>query len=551
MRRIASAIGPVLVFTAVTVPNSPAHSVEHHASQTRAATTQTKVVSQPRLLTSARRSSGIGLDSTSLGTSYVNVSWNWIRAASGYRVQVSKRSDFSSVVANRSKTNSRHRPAGGRESTVVGRLRDATYYWVRVRKVHGARAGSWSRPVRVATKAAIPDKFTSVKARLGADPGEARLVWKQSGAHTDYYKITTATTPFGSPKTPAVGQHSMTFRVPGNQRTVTLTPDQTAAAGAGLGSGRYLFYRITAVRSGQADTATRRFPFLMHTAIRGAAPSGTGGSIRIAQYNMHVASKDAPGHPWRERQYAIAKNIANVAPAVASIQELMPTMWDDRDGGVGLDGALRQAGAGRYELTRATPYWKNAGQDTRILYDPTKVQLISSCPDDVPSCYIMLPNPDHNQVAAYAKFRDIATGQAFYFVSAHLKPGNDAATDALRGRQIVAMSQGIKAINDQHLPVIFGSDVNSAQTSNGHDAPHQSLIDEGWYNTQSAAKVVNNQYNSVNAYKDQKPSPYGYGAMYDTIATLGMPGATLWKQVLTGSPKPSDHNLVFTDLRFP
>jgi hypothetical protein len=39
--------------------------------------------------------------------------------------------------------------------------------------------------------------------------------------------------------------------------------------------------------------------------------------------------------------------------------------------------------------------------------------------------------------------------------------------------------------------------------------------------------------------------------MYDTIATLNMPGADVWKQVLTGAPWPSDHNMIYTDLRLP
>jgi hypothetical protein len=33
--------------------------------------------------------------------------------------------------------------------------------------------------------------------------------------------------------------------------------------------------------------------------------------------------------------------------------------------------------------------------------------------------------------------------------------------------------------------------------------------------------------------------------------TLNMPGASRFEQVLTGSPFPSDHNLVLTDLRLP
>jgi hypothetical protein len=62
--------------------------------------------------------------------------------------------------------------------------------------------------------------------------------------------------------------------------------------------------------------------------------------------------------------------------------------------------------------------------------------------------------------------------------------------------------------------------------------------------------VVNGGYNSVNRYASpEKKSPYGYGAMYDTLSTLNMPGADMWKQIL--DPVSSDHNLTFADLRFP
>jgi endonuclease/exonuclease/phosphatase family metal-dependent hydrolase len=540
MRRIAPAIGPVLALVALTVPATPAHAVVPQPSAP---------LTYERATTSTR--SGIGLDSTSLGTSFVSVSWNWIKAASGYRIQVAKRSDFSRVVTTRKKRNSSRRPAGGREATVVGNLRDATYYWVRVRKVKGSTVSPWSKPVRVATKAHVPDRFKSAHGHVGAGPGEARLSWKTPGGHTDFFRITTALTPFGGRNSPAVGRHSTTFTVPGDRRSVTLSAAQTAAAGAGIGTGRFLFFRITAVRKGPADTATRPYPFLQHTAVRGRG-AGTGTRLRIAQYNMHVASKDISGHPWKYRQHLIAKNIARVSPAIASLQELMPTMWTDYNGGVGLDEALKQEGAGRYKLTRTTPYWKGNGQDTHILYDPTKVALVSNCDETVPSCYILIPDPIHQHVAAYAKFRDLSSGQEFYFVSAHLNTNNDAKTDDLRGRQAQAISDGIKAINRQNLPVIFGTDANSSQTSKGGDSSHDVLLADGWYNTFSAAQVVNAQYNSVNHYESpEKKSPYGVGSMYDTIATLNMPGADLWKQVLTGAPWPSDHNMIFADLRLP
>jgi endonuclease/exonuclease/phosphatase family metal-dependent hydrolase len=338
-------------------------------------------------------------------------------------------------------------------------------------------------------------------------------------------------------------------------RHYTLSPSQTAKAHAALGTARHLFFRIKAVRAGGGGTAVRAYAHLKSAPVAGRGSSGNGTKLRFAAYNVHVASKDVKGHPWSKRQHQIAKSIAKFHPAVVGLEEMMVNMWSSDAGGVGLNAALRRAGAGRYRLTRATTYWKNGPQDTRILYDPSQVTLASNCDDSVPSCYIMLPD-SKKHIAAYARFHVSGTtqDQDFYFVSAHLTSGNTAKKDALRGRQAQAMSDGIKEINagnDRPLPVIFSTDANSAQTSPGVDAPHAVLLHDGWYNTQAAATVVNEKQNSVNHYLRQRPSPYGFGAMYDSIMTLHLPGADLWKQVLTGRPQPSDHNLIFADLRLP
>jgi hypothetical protein len=56
----------------------------------------------------------------------------------------------------------------------------------------------------------------------------------------------------------------------------------------------------------------------------------------------------------------------------------------------------------------------------------------------------------------------------------------------------------------------------------------------------------------VNGYRTtESPSPYGFGSRYDTIFTLGMPGAQRFEQIITSGTYPSDHNLVFADLRLP
>jgi endonuclease/exonuclease/phosphatase family metal-dependent hydrolase len=546
MRRIVSAIGPATALVASVLPVTAQAAVPfaqdahaHHQVAERAR--------HP-----GRASTALDTASSALGSAYVHVSWNWIKAASGYRIQISRHQDFAKVAVARNKSNSRHRPAGGREAAVVGKLRDATYYWVRVRKVKGHNASAWSAPVRVATRAHVPDRITDGRGSGGPVPGSTTLRWKGTGKYTDFYRITTGLTPFGTSKTAATGHRSMTFRVNGDRHSLTLSPEQTAEAGAGLGSGRHLFFRILAVRKGDADSASRRYPFLLHTWVKGEHATGSGPQMRFAAYSMRVATKDVHGHPWKTRQHLIARNIARNHPTVAAIEELMPAMWTKNMGGVGLHKSLQEAGAGRYDITRHTSYFSGSPQDTKILYDTKKVQLLSSCPEDRPSCYISIPDPQHQRVAAYAKFKDLGTGQQFYFVSAHLETGNTPAMDDVRGRQVAAINAGIRQVNTQNLPVVFACDSNSSQTAKGSDQAHQVLLDAGWYNTLSAAKVVNGQYNSVNHYQSpERPSNYGFGSMYDTVMTLGLPGADLWKQVLTGAPWPSDHNMVFADVRLP
>lgn len=411
---------------------------------------------------------------------------------------------------------------------------------------------SGADPQAPVPKLASPDRLSRVRGVPGPYPGETTFRWATTGRYTDQFRITTALTPFGGRGQPRTGRHSTTFVVAGSRRSLTLTPAQTAAAGARLGTGRHLFFRIKAVNVGGSTSLSRPYRHLMHTTIAGHASMMTGPRLRFAEYNIRVQAADIPGHHWRNRTLPVARMIARAHPTVIGVQELMPSMWTRQAGGMGLHRALRRIGLGRYHLTRTTPYFTPSGQDTRILYDTTRLRMTSTCSQSVPSCYISLPDGKHRHVAAYARFQDIASGQSFYFVSAHLTPGNNATTDALRGRQAQAMNDGIRAVDREGLPVVFASDVNSGQLSAGVDAPHTALSKAGWYDTQAAAHRVNVQYNSVNAYKlPQRPSPYGFGCVYDTISTLGMPGADLFKELLTGAPGASDHNLTYADVRLP
>jgi endonuclease/exonuclease/phosphatase family metal-dependent hydrolase len=530
MRRIAPAMGLLVALPFALVP----------AVAGNAATAQ------------HRASRGIGLDtaSSAIGTTFVSVSWRWARSDTAYQVQISPTSDFSTVAGSRKVRSSASRPPGGRQATTLSHLEDATYYYVRVRRT-GASKSSWSSSVRVATLAHLPDKITDATGAPGAEPGSTQITWSTGGAYTDYFKVTTATTPFGTAAHPGDGRSSMTWRVPGTERSLTLTPDDTAAAGAPLGSGRNLFFRVVAVRSGEADSKARAYPYLQHAIVSGEGPTTTGSAMRFATYNVHVADQDPVGHKWADRAQMVADNIAAHHPAVVALSEMVPSMWTSADGGPGLQTALSRAGASQYRMTRDTSYGVATG-DARILYDPTQVTMTSVCDPTVFSCGIQMVGANNaTRVAAYARFRDLATGQEFYFVALHFDAGNNATTDALRGREAQTLASGMAAVDTEGLPVVVGGDFNSSQLSNGVDAPHTALLDAGYYNTEAAATQVGIRYSTVNNYQNQAPSPFGFGSMYDSIMTLGMPGATRFEHVVTQAPFPSDHNLVLADLRLP
>ena len=531
MRRIAPAMGLVSALLLATLSALPGHAATgaHRTSS---------------------RSIGLDTHSTALGATFVSVSWQWLRSDTSYRVEISPMPDFSVVSTSRKVRSTASRPPGGRQATTIGHLTDGTYYYVRVRRT-GASKSAWSPSVRVATRAHIPDKIYSANGEPGTEPGSTRLTWTTDGGYTDFFRITTATTPWGTANTPAQGRDSMTWRVPGTERSLTLSPEQTAAAGAPLGSGHQLLFRVTAVRSGEADSRLRAFPHIRNAPVTGSAPLTTGTALRFATYNVHASSVDEAGHLWADRAQRVANNIASHHPAIVALSEMLPTMWTSADGGPGLRTALQTAGAGQYQLTRETSYGVTSG-DARILYDPTLVKMTSVCDPTVFSCAIKMPGPNGSvRVAAYARFQDLASGQEFWFASLHFDAGSDTATDALRGQQAQAVVEGMAAVNTGNLPVIIGGDYNSGQTTAGHDASHEALLQAGYYDTIAAAQTLNLQYCSVNHYLDDTPGAWGFGNMFDSIMTLGMPGAARFEQVLTGSPWPSDHNMVLADVQLP
>ena len=146
--------------------------------------------------------------------------------------------------------------------------------------------------------------------------------------------------------------------------------------------------------------------------------------------------------------------------------------------------------------------------------------------------------------------RDKASGQEFYVLGWHLPRGE--GLDAVRTAAMRSIMDQVEALDTDHLPVIVGGDTNSSQLRAG-ERPHDVLMEHGFYDTASTVDQVNPEYGTANDFVYQDPSPFGVSPRIDVIATLGMPGSDRFvnEVVKKGDPFPSDHNMIWTDLRLP
>ncbi|WP_460446328.1 endonuclease/exonuclease/phosphatase family protein [Angustibacter aerolatus] len=414
----------------------------------------------------------------------------------------------------------------------------------------------------------------------GPHAGEVTIRWKQTRGHTTSFRIETGLTTFkqGSATLPDHGRHARYFTVGGAKRSVTLTAKQVASAGAAPGTGKHLFFRLTAVNTKGKGTATRAFPYLRSVAPRPVTPKA-GTPLRVASFNVRTARWANPS--WASRVDAVATAIDVHHPGVVAIQELSPGRADG--GGGDTAGAPRQTqtlldalaarGADQYRLVRTTWYiapGERAGtQGARILYDSTRYDLLSDCPDRVgarpvsTSCSMEMPVLAEDDLGvrrsvSWALLQDRASDKRFMVVSVHLDERKSANADlqhryqALRRTQLRAVLARVAVENPDHVPVVLGGDLNSWQAARGGDPAHDALVAAGFYDTADAVTQVNTRWTTYNAFARTVPkSPSGWGARLDVIATKGLRGAVRFENVLqrTQTNRPSDHDMVVADLQ--
>lgn len=436
-------------------------------------------------------------------------------------------------------------------------------------------------PAQAASAPATPGAVTSVTARPGPGAGQVTFSWSQDGSHTTAFQIETGLTPFrpNAAALPDHGRDATTFYVAPNRRSVTLSASATARAGASVASANHLYYRFRAVNRTASGYTAREYGYLQSVAVRPVTPASTGTPLRIASFNVLTATDRSYGRPWLQRVPLVAKTILSRNPGVVALQELGTGRADGQPIGGGvmqtdsLVTSLAQNGGQRYKLVRSTRYVKpgtpEAIQGARILYDTSRYSLVSHCPDTSlagdysSSCTISLPllrgdSRSLHRHAAFAVFADRNTGKRFMFASVHLDARNSTNSttertyERLRATQIRWVINRLNLFNTSHLPIVVAGDLNTFQAHMaGYDA-HDALISSGFYDTAAAENQTAARYTTMNHMDTTLTLPSsGWGSRLDVITVKGVRGATDFENVMrvTDSNRPSDHNMVMSDIR--
>lgn len=303
--------------------------------------------------------------------------------------------------------------------------------------------------------------------------------------------------------------------------------------------------------------------------------------VRAGTFNVRTARARHDKRTWLKRAPDVAREIVSRQPGVVALQELGPGRADGRKAKIkgsarqttSLVKALHRYRDGRsYRLVRSTSYVKpgtaHGTQGARILYDASRYSLRSKCRETTgkkaynSTCSFDLPvlSGDSRKLrrsAAYAAFRERRTNRPFLVVSAHLdnrhskSKAREARYNRLRVAQVRAIDRRMARLNTNHLPVVFGGDINSWQTDRGRYAPHRALVARDYRDAVTAPTRINYAYPTVNHWRTvlKKSKASHGGPRLDVVMVKRARGFRRYenKTARVDRARPSDHNLVLGD----
>ena len=448
--------------------------------------------------------------------------------------------------------------------------------------------GLLSTPPPASAANRTPSAITSLTARPGSTPGTVVFRWKSAGKNTDYFLLETGLTSFSkSPKSklPTSGRQARTFKLSAKVRSWTMSRGQASRAGAPLGSANHLYYRLFAVNRVGKKNVVKAYPHLQAVLPQAVGTSRKKGTkIRVATYNVRTVKATKDKRNWLHRVDDVAKEILSSKAGVVLLQEVSPGRADGKGGSTAKVGrqtttllahlAKRGGKKHDYRMARTTLYVKTGlprgTQGGRVLYDNKRYKLVSSCPEKTgkktynASCSFKLPmlstdGENKRRRGGYALLKSRATGKKFWAVSAHFDERHSsnktaaARYNALRGQQARAVLRLVTKVNKKKYPVLFGADTNTWQNDKAGYAGHAAMIAGGFYDTAAARIRVNPAYTTSNRFdRTLKPNSHGVGSHLDVVMVKGgKGGADRWVNKLKNpdSRRPSDHNLVYADIK--
>lgn len=317
-----------------------------------------------------------------------------------------------------------------------------------------------------------------------------------------------------------------------------------------------------------------------------ATTEAASGSLNVATFNVRCANcskkpANSREQRWEVRRDVIVSQILSQDVDVIGLQEASPGLLDDRSTSQ-FENLLNLLGGGyavtdnsRYNCTRTDTTFTRCGgfqdqgasQDSRIFYKTDRLTREASGSLRLDGRGI---GNGSARYLAWAQFLDKVTGKHFIFATAHFEPGQSKGKVKTRVKQAKKAIARLNSVNNQNLPIIWGSDLASSKLTHAKNKSYNAFISGGYTDPLDnyfkakkagpnayAGSMINEEYFTLNNFaagpKDYVSRGYQLGAHLDYILIKSSSRVRVseWEEVMTldGSGNfagviPSDHNMV-------
>lgn len=316
-------------------------------------------------------------------------------------------------------------------------------------------------------------------------------------------------------------------------------------------------------------------------------------SLNVATFNVRCANcskKPANGREkrWEVRRDVIVDQILSQDVDVIGVQEASPGLLDSpriaqfEDLLARLGNGFAVTDSSRYNCTRTDTTFTRCGgykdqgasQDSRIFYRTNRLSLQDSGSLRLDGRSI---GNGSARYMAWAQFSDKITGKDFIFATAHFEPGVSKSKSATRVKQVKKATAELNRVNDDNLPIIWGSDLASSKLTHVGNKAYSAFMSakftdplDNYYKSKKAgpdayaSKMVNEQYFTLNNFaagpKDYVSRGYKLGAHLDYILIKSSTQVKVpeWEEVMNLNSSgnfagviPSDHNMVRATIILP